>query len=64
MTEVYIVKADNMKIRLTKCYLVEIVDSEGNEIESEYVFADRTKSKEYGEEMKKELLRKQNEKEI
>lgn len=32
-------KAGNMKIRLTKCYLVEIVDSEGNEIESEYVFA-------------------------
>lgn len=53
-----------MKIRLTKCYLVEIVDSEGNEIESEYVFADRTKSKEYGEKMKKGLLRKQNEKEI
>ena len=57
-------KAGNMKIRLTKCYLVEIVDSEGNEIESEDVFADRTKSKEYGEKMKKELLRKQNEKEI
>lgn len=57
-------KAGNMKIRLTKCYLVEIVDSEGNEIESEYVFADRTKSKEYGEKMKEELLRKQNEKEI
>lgn len=57
-------KAGNMKIRLTKCYLVEIVDSEGNEIESEYVFVDRTKSKEYGEKMKEELLRKQNEKEI
>lgn len=39
-------KAGNMKIRLTKCYL------------------DRTKSKEYGEKMKEELLRKQNEKEI
>ena len=62
--EVYIVKAGNMKIRLTKCYLVEIVDSEDNEIESEYVFADRTKSKEYREKMKEELLRKQNEKEI
>lgn len=57
-------KAGSIKIRLTKCYLVEIVDSKGNELESEYVFADRTKSKEYGEKMKEGLLRKQNEKEI
>lgn len=50
-------KAGSIKIRLTKCYLVEIVDSEGNEIESEYVFADRTKSKEYGEKMKEGTIK-------
>ena len=34
---------ENMKykVRVTKCYLVQVLDEEDNEVDSEYVFADR-----------------------
>lgn len=33
--------------RITKCYLIERIDKEGNELESEYVFGTRKDAEEY-----------------
>ena len=43
-----------LKIRLSKCFLVQIVDDEGNEIGSEYVF---TNQKPVAEQRGKEMLK-------
>ena len=43
-----------LKIRLSKCFLVQIVDDEGNEISSEYVF---TNQKSVAEQRGKEMLK-------
>lgn len=44
-----------MKVELTKCYLIQIRDEEGNEIASEYYFADRQDAWERGQQIKKEI---------
>lgn len=43
------------KIQITKCYLVQIVDEEGNEIACEYVFADRKQAEKTGKKLKEEM---------
>lgn len=34
-----------MKTQITKCYLVQILDDEGNELACEYVFGDKNEAK-------------------
>ena len=34
-----------MKSQITKCYLVQILDDEGNELAYEYVFGDKNEAK-------------------
>lgn len=31
-----------VKVKITKCYLVQVLDEEDNELNSEYVFGDKT----------------------
>ena len=45
-----------MKVQITKCYLVQVVDTDGYEITSEYVFADLPEAKERGKQLKREVL--------
>lgn len=52
-----------LKVEVYKCYLVEVVDDEGNELYSEYIFTDRKDAIRQGKEMKAELLRKKKEQE-
>jgi len=42
------------KIRITKCYLIEICDAEENELESEYYFGNYKEAKEYSKRMRDE----------
>lgn len=42
------------KIRITKCYLIEICDKEENELTSEYYFGNYQQAKEYAKRMKAE----------
>lgn len=42
------------KIRITKCYLIEICDKEENELTSEYYFGNYKQAKEYSKRMKAE----------
>ena len=44
-----------MKVRLTKCYLVQIVSDRGDELTSEYVFTDRNGAKQAGVQMLEEI---------
>lgn len=45
-----------MKVRVTKCYLVQVLDDEGNEIECVYDFSSSYKeAKEAGERMLEDL---------
>lgn len=39
------------KVRITKCYLVEICDKDGNELESEYTFVSYQDAKKLGQQM-------------
>lgn len=44
-----------MKIRVTKCYLVQVLDEDGNEQACEYVFVDTKKEAETrGRELQRE----------
>lgn len=43
-----------MKVQITKCYLVQIVDEEGNELKCEYVFGDKEDAKKVGRELKED----------
>ena len=52
-----------MKVEVYKCYLVKVVDDEGNELYSEYIFTDRKDAIRQGKEMKAELLREKKEQE-
>lgn len=45
-----------MKVQITKCYLVQVVDTDGYELVSEYVFTDLDGAKERGKELKREVL--------
>ena len=43
------------KIRITKCYLVQITDADGYEITSEYVFGDREEAERRGAMLRSEV---------
>lgn len=42
------------KIRITKCYLVELTDEDGNELSCEYTFCDKEDAKKVGERLRRE----------
>lgn len=42
------------KIRITKCYLVELTDDVGNELSCEYSFVSRDDAKRIGERLRRE----------
>ena len=44
-----------MKVQLTKCYLIQIVDDRGNELTSEYICTDRAGAKHIGLQMLQEI---------
>lgn len=41
-----------MEVRITKCYLVQVLDNEGNQVASEYVFGDKEAARESGKTLK------------
>lgn len=41
-----------MKIEITKCYCIQLLDEDGNELDCTYQFCDREEAKQYGREMK------------
>lgn len=43
-----------MKVEITKCYLVQVLDAEGNEVSCEYVFGDKENAKQAGKRLKEE----------
>ena len=43
-----------MKVQITKCYLVQVLDDEGNEVACEYVFGDKEDAKQTGKRLKEE----------
>ena len=47
-----------MKVEVYKCYLVEVVDDDGNVVDSQYIFTDRKDAIRQGKEMKADVLRK------
>lgn len=44
-----------MRVKVTKCYLVQVLDSEGNELKCEYVFGDKSAADETGKRLKDEV---------
>ena len=46
------------KVRITKCYLVEICDKDGNELESEYTFVSYQDAKKLAQQLKNEYNEK------
>ena len=44
-----------MKVEITKCYLVQVLDEEGNELACEYVFDDKQGAVKTGRELKRKL---------
>lgn len=42
------------KVRISKCYLVEICDKDGNELKSEYTFVSYQDAKKLGQQMMNE----------
>ena len=44
-----------MKVQITKCYLVQVIDEEGNELAYEYVFDDKKGAVETGKELKRQV---------
>lgn len=51
--------SQKLKVRVSKCYLVQVIDEEGNELDLDYVFTDRKGAEQRGKELKEELLRKE-----
>lgn len=47
-----------VKARITKCYLIEIIDKDGNELESDYSFVSYQDAKKIGQRMKDEYNRR------
>lgn len=43
-----------MKIQITKCYLVQVLDQDDNEVACEYVFGDKEDAKQAGKRLKEE----------
>lgn len=52
-----------MKVEVYKCYLVKVVDGDGNEVDSQYIFTDRKDAIRQGKEMKEEVFRQMREQE-
>lgn len=46
------------KVRITKCYLVEICDKDGNELESDYTFVSYKDAKKLAQQMKNDYNRR------
>ena len=44
-----------IKTRITKCYLVEIIDEEGNGISCEYVFGDKGEANDIAKSLKESV---------
>ena len=44
-----------MKVLITKCYLVQVLDDCGNELKCEYVFGNKDEANEVGKRMKEEV---------
>lgn len=44
-----------MKVKITKCYLIQILDDNDNEIKSEYVFGSRKDAERDARELKEEI---------
>lgn len=42
-----------MRVEITKCYLVQVMDEDGNELACEYVFGDKEDAKETGRMLKR-----------
>lgn len=42
-----------MRVEITKCYLVQVMDEDGNELACEYVFGDKEEAKDTGRQLKK-----------
>ena len=42
-----------MRVEITKCYLVQVLDEDGNELACEYVFGDKEDAKETGRLLKR-----------
>lgn len=50
----------SMEVQVTKCYLVQVLDKDGNELACEYAFTDTKKEAEaVGERLKDEFLEKE-----
>lgn len=47
-----------VKVRITKCYLIEICDKEGNELESDYCFMNYQDAKKQAQQMKDDYNRR------
>lgn len=50
-----------MRTVITKCYLVQILDNEGNELSCSYVFGDKEDAKKEGRALRKEQEKEQDE---
>lgn len=48
-------KPRNLKVRVSKCYLVQVIDSNGNELDSQYIFGSRNDAERRGTEMKTKI---------
>lgn len=46
-----------VKVKITKCYLVQVLDEEDNELNSEYVFGDKTFAAQTGKRLKEEAIK-------
>lgn len=45
-----------MKVEVTKCFLVQVMDREGNELSCEYIFCDtKEEARQRGRRMKEEI---------
>jgi hypothetical protein len=51
---------NKMKVEITKCYCISVLDKDGNELKVQYEFCDKETAKEIGRQMKEELLEGEN----
>ncbi len=49
-----------MKVQVTKCYLVQVLDDKGNELACRYVFCDKKEALQIGKELKAEIKEEKN----
>lgn len=50
-----------LSVRVSKCYLVQVLDEDGNELDLDYVFTDRKGAERRGKELMEELLKAEEE---